>query len=38
MYATIGQPPRYRIRVALEAAERFNPGVRGPFMILSVKA
>ena len=37
MYATVGQPPKQRIRVALEAAERFNPGVRGPFTIVSAR-
>lgn len=26
-----GQPPRRRLRTALEAAERFSAGVRGPF-------
>jgi ATP-dependent protease HslVU (ClpYQ) peptidase subunit len=34
LYASGGQPPRERIRVALEAAEQFSNGVRGPFVIL----
>lgn len=29
--------PRARIRAALEASERFNAGVRGPFTIVSVR-
>ena len=36
MYSTIGQPPETRIRTALEAAERFNAGVRAPFVIKSL--
>lgn len=32
LYATTGlRKPRRRLRIALEAAERFNAGVRGPF-------
>jgi hypothetical protein len=33
LYSTIGMPPEERIRIALEAAERFNAGVRRPFVI-----
>ena len=33
MYATPDLPPEQRIRKALEAAERFSAGVRGPFQI-----
>lgn len=33
LYATKGQPPIDRIRSALEAAEHFSAGVRGPFVI-----
>lgn len=35
MYATVGQPPKRRIRTALAAAERFCAGVRGPFTIVA---
>jgi hypothetical protein len=35
LFATAGRPPAERIRTALEAAERWNNGVRGPFTILS---
>lgn len=35
MKATEGQPAKERIRQALEAAEEFSAGVRGPFTILS---
>ncbi|MBI4178967.1 hypothetical protein HY522_06075 [bacterium] len=34
MYATQKLPPRVRIRLALEAAERHNTGIRKPFRIL----
>ncbi|HEY7357571.1 MAG TPA: hypothetical protein VH590_13930 [Ktedonobacterales bacterium] len=33
LYATHKLPPLVRIRLALEAAERWNAGVRGPFVI-----
>lgn len=33
LFASEGQPPRDRVRLALEAAERFNIGVGGPFVI-----
>lgn len=33
LYATAGQEPETRIRIALEAAERMSAGVRGPFSI-----
>lgn len=33
MFASVGAPPRVRITQALEAAERFSAGVRGPFII-----
>jgi len=33
LYSTEGQPPEDRVRLALEAAERFIAGVRGPFVI-----
>jgi ATP-dependent protease HslVU (ClpYQ) peptidase subunit len=36
LYATIGKPPEERIKTALEAAERFSAGVRGPFVIKSL--
>ena len=36
LYATRGQQsPRKRLQTALEAAERFNAGVRGPFSFVS---
>ena len=34
LFATQGQEPRSRVLTALQAAERFNAGVRGPFHIL----
>ena len=39
LYATAGlaMRPRARLKLALRAAERFNAGVRGPFVYLSVK-
>jgi hypothetical protein len=36
LYATNGKPPEERINTALEAAERFSAGVRGPFVIKSL--
>ncbi|MED1954869.1 hypothetical protein [Brevibacillus centrosporus] len=33
LYATNGSPPTERIKIALEAAERYSAGVRGPFVI-----
>ena len=33
LYATQKLPPLVRVRLALEAAERWNAGVRGPFII-----
>ena len=36
LYATRDKEPEERIRIALEAAERFNVGVRGPFHMESV--
>ena len=38
LYSTKGQSPQKRIKTALEASERFNAGVRGPFVITSQKA
>lgn len=40
LYATAGttMPARKRIRLALEAAERFSAGVRSPFIFLSQRA
>jgi ATP-dependent protease HslVU (ClpYQ) peptidase subunit len=35
LYAAKGAPPEKRIRLALEAAERWDSGVRGPFQIIS---
>ena len=35
LYATRGQPPDERIRMALEAAEHLSAGVRGPFIVKS---
>lgn len=35
MFSTLGQASEHRVRRALEAAERFNAGVRGPFTVLS---
>lgn len=32
LYATQGRPAEERVRLALEAAERFSVGVRGPFV------
>jgi hypothetical protein len=39
LYASALMPmsPRRRVKVALRAAERFNAGVRGPFVCLSLK-
>lgn len=37
LYATEGQPVKRRLRTALEAAERFSAGVRGPFAYVSTK-
>jgi ATP-dependent protease HslVU (ClpYQ) peptidase subunit len=34
LFASAGLPPEKRIRMALKAAERHTPGVRGPFVIL----
>lgn len=34
LYATEKRNPYYRVQTALEAAEKFNAGVRGPFQIL----
>jgi hypothetical protein len=36
LYSTIGMPPNKRIRMALQAAERFSGGVRRPFTIKSI--
>lgn len=38
LYATQKLPPLVRIRLALEAAERWNAGVRGPFVIEVLEA
>lgn len=38
LYATKGHPPEERIRVALEAAERYSAGVRGPFVVEKLEA
>lgn len=35
LHATKGEEPKQRIRKALEAAERYNAGVRGPFVVLN---
>lgn len=37
LYATPGLPPEQRVLMALQAAERFNAGVRGPFHIVSTE-
>lgn len=37
LYATRGQPVKRRLGTALEAAERFSAGVRGPFSFVSSK-
>lgn len=34
MFSTVGKTPHYRIMKALEAAEHYSAGVRGPFTIL----
>jgi|HubBroStandDraft_6_1064221.scaffolds.fasta_scaffold448767_2 ATP-dependent protease HslVU (ClpYQ) peptidase subunit len=34
LYAVAAKPPATRIQVALEAAERFSAGVRGPFTVI----
>jgi len=34
LYSTEGKPPESRVKLALEAAERFSAGVRGPFNIM----
>ncbi len=36
LYSTIGQAPDARVMLALQAAEHFSNGVRGPFKILSM--
>jgi len=36
LFATGGKHPEERIKTALEAAERFSAGVRGPFVIKSL--
>ena len=36
LYSTIGWDPETRIKKALESAERFSAGVRGPFVIQSL--
>lgn len=36
LYATTGMPPKKRIRLALDAAERHSAGVRLPFATVSV--
>ena len=36
LYSTRQLGPEARVRLALEAAERFNAGVRGPFVVRSV--
>lgn len=38
LHATFGRPARTRLRTAMEAAERFSAGVRGPFTYVSTKA
>lgn len=38
LYATEGQMAGERVRVALEAAERFSAGVRRPFTVLTTEA
>lgn len=37
LFSTIGQMPSDRVRIALEAAERFNTTVRSPFAVVSDK-
>ena len=37
LHATTGKKPRARIRAALQAAEDFNAGVRGPFRVQVLK-
>lgn len=37
MYSTEGMSPEKRIRIALEAAEHFSVGVRGPFNIIKLE-
>lgn len=37
MYATEGRLPMERIKLALQAAERFSIGVRGPFTVLDME-
>jgi hypothetical protein len=36
LFATLSYPPRERILLALQASERFNSGVRGPFVVESL--
>jgi len=36
MYATKDKPPAERILLALQAAERFSAGVRGPFVVMKL--
>lgn len=37
LYSTAGTPAKRRVRLALEAAERHNIGVRGPFVCKSTR-
>ena len=37
LHATPGRPVRERLRIALEAAERFNAAVHGPFVFVASK-
>lgn len=37
LYSTVGQPPKRRLRTALEAAEHFSGGVCAPFSYVSAK-
>lgn len=37
LYASAALPPRQRLTMALEAAERFSAGVRGPFTFASTR-
>lgn len=38
LYSTAGQAPQDRLRIALEAAERFDAGVRSPFSFADTTA
>jgi hypothetical protein len=38
LYATPSMPPRRRLQLALEAAQRHSAGVRGPFRYIKTRS